>query len=442
METVSEAIRSDLRDVIDGKKTFDEVYQKWKDHRPLLFKQIPIVLKDYAREKVEELRGEIEELASEQEGLTKKIGDEKKQIEELTAKRDELKKGIDALNEQKEGVEGKISELEGEEAEIIEQIQKADNEFNLKRKTLDELKELEAQGFTFERLVKLSEKIKGISAKRGIGPREAVAAFVGDILRSYDAKLGYKFELDRLKADIQTKRGDLGRWSSRLENLRAKYSGEKATIERLKRLEKRGIGPEHIEAWDQVMKKSHNTPMEFEKELKEYSDVRELAEGWGNWVDHLKKGAKKLKAETRTLEERKGELEWSIESLTKAGVNEIKQIRAFAKSEIQKLCEGAKEDIRYASEREVEVAKRVGELKAMENEVAEEIKNAGYFARLPMSEEALDGFIEDINPVVVQQYLAILLAWFKKKSTLEDDLKLKVTGALEGIWKCTGYEYG
>ena len=438
METVSEAIRSDLRDVVDGRKTYDAVYQKWKDHRPLLFKQIPVVLEDYAGGKVEGLRNEIDGLVNELEKLTKKIYDEKKQVEELSVKRDELKKSIDEMNKRRAGIGENISELEDKEAEIREQIQKADDEFDLKRKTLDELKELEAQGFTFERLVKLSEEIKGISAKRGIEAKEAVRVFINDVSKSYDVKLAYKLELDRLGTEIATKRVELRKWNSKLENMKAKYSGEKATIERLKSLEKRGIGPEHIWAWNQILKKSNNTPMEFEKELKDYSSVRELAEGWKNWVDRLKKDAAKLNAEIQTLEERKEEIEVSIESLTKAGLNEIRHVRTSAESEIQKLCEDAKENIKCAGEREVEVAKRVGELRAVENKIAEEIRNAGYFVRLPMSQEALDRFVDDINPIVVQQYLAIFLTWFKKKSTLESGLKLKVVDVIGEILKLVG----
>jgi len=59
--------------------------------------------------------------------------------------------------------------------------------------------------------------------------------------------------------------------------------------------------------------------------------------------------------------------------------------------------------------------KQWGDARAELGEYLEDLERARYFTRLPLSNEALDSYIQDISPLVVSQGLQIVLFWCMRK---------------------------
>jgi hypothetical protein len=78
-------------------------------------------------------------------------------------------------------------------------------------------------------------------------------------------------------------------------------------------------------------------------------------------------------------------------------------VRSSAVADIRKLCRDLHDDI-----------ERWGDMRAEIGKFEDELKFARYFVKLPMSEEAMSGLVDDISLQVVVQYLAIDLAWCRK----------------------------
>jgi hypothetical protein len=79
-----------------------------------------------------------------------------------------------------------------------------------------------------------------------------------------------------------------------------------------------------------------------------------------------------------------------------------------ATSQVEKLCQELREDII-----------KWGEVRAETGKYENELKLARYFAKLPLSNEALSSLVEDIGAPVVMQYLTISLVWCQTKLNLK-----------------------
>jgi len=389
---------------------------------------------------VSEIKKKTDQLRGEHERIKTAISDAKKTLENL--------------NNEITTCGNRITELGKEEGELDQRIGE-------KEETLRKAEDIEEAGFTAEMLVNLGEKIKKIGSKHGLRPDKAVDAFFED-LKSWDEKLGLEPKLNKLRMEIGAKKSELDRCTSDLEALQAKHSAEKVVIDEWKAMKRRGIGPDHIFAWGRTLEKLNMNPVEFEAELRDYSTLRQHVSELQERVDGLKKYEREFQAKVQTLEGRRDEIEGAIrelkntavkkiedliekvEELTKkgiknleelaekgiknlegmdqqakittgAGLEELRKMADQAKTQFSELRQGAESEIKRAGEVKAEADEQIGRLRAIAETFGAELKNARYFMKLPLSEEALDKLAEDLNPIVVQQYLNIAHAWCLKK---------------------------
>ena len=440
---LEDTIYEELMEAFRAGEPIGPIHEKYERNKTTYFSALSRATKDATAESqatVLEVKGTIDQLQREHEPIKKAVSDAEKTLEDLNNK-------ITTCDD-------RITELGKKEGELDQRIGE-------KGETLRKAEDIEESGFTAERLVNLGEKIKKIGSKHGLSPDKAVVAFFED-LKSWDEKLGLEPELNRLSTEIKTKKSERDRWASDLDTLQAKHSTEKVVIDEWKVLKRRGVGSDHIFAWGRILEKLKLNPVEFEAELRDYSTLRQYAGELQERVDGLEKYERELQAKVQTLEGRRDEIEGAIrelkntgvkkiedltervEELTKegiknleelaeegiknlegmgqqakttagAGLEELQKMVDLAKAQFSELRQGAESEIKRAGEAKAEVDEQIGRLRAIAETFGAELKNVRYFMKLPLSEEALDKLVEDLNPIVVQQYLNIAHAWCLKK---------------------------
>jgi len=205
-----------------------------------------------------------------------------------------------------------------------------------------------------------------IGSKRGLKPEEVADAFFAE-LKHYDTKVGLEEEIQRLEGVAEGKRLEAEQWSVKAEACEAKHKELQGTINAIQSLSKRGVKPEQIISWNNVLTKVGGGE-ELEKCLDDYKSVHNLLAAKEKEQQHLEAKVAKDRAAVKALREQQAELEASIKALRVSVVQEIEKVSQASVKRVTGVAEAGSDSIeqmgKTASAELQEVRKLIDEVGA------------------------------------------------------------------------------
>jgi len=197
----------------------------------------------------------------------------------------------------------------------------------------------------------------------------------------------------------------------------------------MKSLWRKGVLPRTIVSYERMLAAAGLAPESFEKVVADFGSAERALTARRGELDTV---AQELEEKGRALKELQSELakvRQSITSLRDSGVKQINSMRSSAVAEVKQLCRDLHDDIR-----------KWGDTRAEMGKLEEELKLARYFAKLPLSEEAISSLVADLSLQVVVQYLMIGLAWCRKNLNPKLRPPREITGKYYSIGEYTEVE--
>jgi len=367
-------------------------------------------------EKVSSLRVEEAQLVEKRKSLSeanrgmgqevRRLIDERKEAEKRCQ---ELLSRCHKLEQDIEQRKAALAPVEKKEGELNRRLPQLERKIEVLQKELadgsEALRKLENAGFTKDDLDKLNGALTEIAERRG---KDDVAARFFAYLDDYDSLLEMEHTKDSLTLEVE----NLAKQRDSLAELGKKWglAADEVTegIAVLKDLRRRGVLPAVIVSYRRALTEAGADPQSLQKLVEEFGGLEQVL---SVKQSELKGLTQTLETKAKALEELKGEetkVKGSITAIRDAAVNHIESMVQSANSEVEKLCRELQENIT-----------RWGEVRAEMGKCQEELKLARYFAKLPLTDEALSRLVEDIGASVVGQYLTIASAWCQRKLNLK-----------------------
>jgi DNA repair exonuclease SbcCD ATPase subunit len=367
-------------------------------------------------EKVSSLRVEEAQLVEKRKSLSeanrgmgqevRRLIDERKEAEKRCQ---ELLSRCHKLEQDIEQRKAALAPVEKKEGELNRRLPQLERKIEVLQKELadgsEALRKLENAGFTKDDLDKLNGALTEIAERRG---KDDVAARFFAYLDDYDSLLEMEYTKDSLTLEVE----NLAKQRDSLAELGKKWglAADEVTegIAVLKDLRRRGVLPAVIVSYRRALTEAGADPQSLQKLVEEFGGLEQVL---SVKQSELKGLTQTLETKAKALEELKGEetrVKGSITAIRDAAVNHIESMVQSTNSEVEKLCRELQENIT-----------RWGEVRAEMGKCQEELKLARYFAKLPLTDEALSRLVEDIGASVVGQYLTIASAWCQRKLNLK-----------------------
>jgi len=368
---------------------------------------------------LERLEGEVAELRAEETKLHGK-GEELIQVNHhleaestrlhgrlnaMAVKEKEQEDRLQDLGEQVKQCQGEMAQLETEKNKLRSETSKLqERALALEKQVTDKgetLRGLKEVGFPRHQLDRLRGRLSEIAQRHGT--EDVVNRFFG-YLESYESLIGMETTKEKLAEEVKSlteERESLARLAQKLG-----LTSEQITegIAAIKSLQRKGILPPTIVSYERMFTAAGVAPESFEKAVGDFSSVEKALTARRDELDRV---VQELEGKGRALKELQGELakvRQSITSLRDSGVEQINNIRSSAAAEVKKLCRGLNDDIW-----------KWGDTRAEMGKFEEELRLARFFAKLPLSNEALSDLVKDLAAPIVIQYLTIALTWCRQK---------------------------
>ena len=268
-----------------------------------------------------------------------RTADAKKQLKPLNQKIDEADRAIKEKGQEITRLEKKQSALK-KKSEALEGKVVEDNG------TLERLRELEKLGFGKDRLDALHTTISDIGSKRELTPAEAVDAFFAD-LTDYDAKSGFRQELQRLSSAMEAARLEADKWGTEARTYEKKHEDLQRTIDAVHSLKEKGVKPGQVISWNSALA-SVGGVEELEACLERYGSVRKVLAALRKEQQQLEARIVEARAVVKTLTEQQAELEASITAIRESVIAEIEQVSARGVQEVTGVTKSACDSIEQA----------------------------------------------------------------------------------------------
>ena len=358
-----------------------------------------------------ELHTESKSLEQEMEGL-------KSAKEELETTQATLTKDVQRLMEEKGALGRAVAELstrhEALKTESIDietrcQVVKTEVEQLQAKSTIlgPVVERLDALGFCESELETLRVKLDGFASGHGLTSEQLTVRFFDDLanygdLLSFEKK---KEELEGEVARLEAQKESLQKVTSRLGV--PPHEVEEA-VRSLTSLKKRGIMPSVVASYYRVLSQAEVGPDELEGEVLKLGDLKKAIT---SSTESLKRLKEKEDQRTKVVEALRAE-----EAGVKAAIQEL---TAWGQRVIEETQEKALTAVEQATQRMAREIKEWGDSRAELGAYLDDLKRARYFTRLPLSDEALENYIQDMSPFVVTQGLQMVLFWCLRKLNLK-----------------------
>jgi hypothetical protein len=181
----------------------------------------------------------------------------------------------------------------------------------------------------------LKDALTEIGAKHGLRGKDVAGKFFAE-LKDYDAKTGFKREIQRLEAITTTKKLEAEKWQAEADSLPRRHKDLSEAIAAVQSLTKHGVKTEQILSWSEIVSKLGG-PEELRDKLGQYKSISELLASKKSEIKESEKKVRVLGAQMKALSEQKAEIEGAIKSLSGSGVKEITQVSDKAVTELKSL---------------------------------------------------------------------------------------------------------
>ena len=379
------------------------------------------------------------ELHAESESLEQEMEDLRSAKEELETTQATLTKDVQRLMEEKGALDEAIAELstrhealktESIDLEMRCQVVKTEvEELETKSTILGPVVErLDALGFCKRELETLGVKLDELALSNSLTPEELKVRFF-DELSAYEAMLSFQ----RKKEDLQ---GEVSRLEAQMESLQKIISRlglppreVEESVRSLASLKRKGISPSLVASYYRVLSQAGIGPDELESEVLKFGDLKRA-------ITSSTESLRSLKAEeverTKVVEALRAE-----ETGIKAAIRELTR---WGQTVIKESQEKALTAVEQATQRMAREIKEWGDSRAELGAYLDDLKRARYFTRLPLSDEALENYIQDMSPLVVTQGLQMVLFWCLRKLNLKFRPPRWIVRKYYGVSEYTDFE--
>ncbi|MHB8603136.1 MAG: hypothetical protein ACYC6W_11355 [Nitrosotalea sp.] len=261
---------------------------------------------------------------------------------------------IHELSEQKKDLEVDISTLEEKKKKAAQQTNEILAKAKLTESTLEEYRttkeELESHGANFEQLGKLANMLKNSSGYdftiQEIMPKlqkgETLEVQIQDLQEQNKAQ---ETKLKSLQQNMAQAKQSYDITSKKLDESRIQYEHLENTIKIIGQLQKNGISPLNIIQWNNIIKTSNIPAYNLEKELIQYSGLKNAISDLEKNSDKLKNEEAGLESSIKTLTQQKQEIESSIQQTRETAIKTIEQTKLDAEQLMSSLQQEIKSSI-------------------------------------------------------------------------------------------------
>jgi len=365
-------------------ESYDSVVAKWSKLR---------AESESLGQEVENLSLEKKELETTQAALTEKC-------HKLKEEKDGLDRDIEELSTRCEALKKETSQLEASRQLLNKEVTELDDKVMALR---PEMEALEGLGFGKGELETLRVKLEEIASSQSLTPKVLTTKFFQDLVE-YETVVSFQKRREELEGEVASLRSQKESLEHVMSRLRLPPEEVEEAVKSLVSLKKKGIALSIVASYCRVLSKSSLEPSELEREVTELGGLKKT-------IDTVTQAVKQLQAEaaqrTRVVDALRAEeatIKDTIKELTQWGQKVMKEAQGKALTTVKQATEKMAKDLRQWGDKRAELGVYLDDL-----------KRARYFTRLPLSNEALDSYIEDISPLVVSQGLQIVLFWCVRK---------------------------
>ena len=354
------------------------------------------------------------ELRAESESLREEVESLKAAKEELKAAQANLTEVTQRLVQEKGTLEGEVAKLSANHAVLRKDGSDLETKCHSLKSEVEELRRmadalrpeveaLQVLGFSKGELETLGVRLEELASSEGTGSKELKEKFF-DELSDYGSILNFRKKKQNLEQEVSILEAQVESLYKVTTRLGLPLQEVDEAVKSLASLKKRGIRPSEVATYYRVLSQAEIEPSELEREALELGGLKKT-------IDTATQAVKQLEAEaaqrTRVVEALRAE-----EATIKATINELTR---WGQKVIKEAQDKALTTVKRATEKMAKDLRQWGDARAELGEYSEDLKRARYFTRLPLSNEALASYIQDISPLVVSQGLQIVLFWCMRK---------------------------
>lgn len=339
----------------------------------------------------------LEKKTAELEPISAKLDDSKKEVTKLTRQRKELFAEVSSLEEKRKLLNPEVKDLGRQEKDLSLRIADMEPRAKKAETTLvtfsEEMQRLQGIGFTFEQLAEFNRKLQVIAQRHAINPDELKSRLLHE-LETLDKGLG-------LEALVTAKKMELKATVQAVAGTKKELETTTAVVNSLKQ-EKRNLEASIKETREKVSR-------EIARIIPAATDainrlLAELRRGHAEALTQVKEQEQEHTRVVAALRTAEGTMRAAIQELAASGQGAIEQAQKKALTAVAEAAESMAKEL-----------KQWGDARAELSAYQEDLRRARYFTKLPLGQEALEAFVNDISPLIVGQYFQIGALWCSKR---------------------------
>lgn len=346
---------------------------------------------------MEGLKSAKEELETTQANLTK-------DVQRLMEEKDALDRAVAELSTRRETLKKENSQLETTCHSLTTEVEQLQAKSTILGPVVERLDTL---GFSKSELETLRVKLDGFASGHGLTSEQLTVRFFDD-LANYGGILSFekkKEELEGEVARLEAQKESLQKTTSRLG---VPHHEVEEAVKSLASLKRRGIMPSVVASYYRVLSQAEVGPDELEGEVLELGGLKKAITSSAEALKRLKEKEDQRTKVVEALRAEEAGIKATIQELTEWGQRVIEESQEKALTAVEQ-----------ATQRMAEEIEEWGDARAELGAYLDDLKRARYFTRLPLSDEALENYIQDMSPLVVTQGLQMVLFWCLRKLNLK-----------------------
>lgn len=352
----------------------------------------------------ESLEQEMEDLRSAKEELERTQVTLTKDVQRLMGEKSALDKAVAELSARRETLKKENSQLETTCHSLTTEVEQLQAKSTILGPVVERLDTL---GFCESELETLKVKLDGFASGHGLTSEQLTVRFFDDLanygdLLSFEKK---KEELEGEVARLEAQKESLQKTTSRLG---VPHHEVEEAVKSLASLKRRGIMPSVVASYYRVLSQAEVGPDELEGEVLELGGLKKAITSSAEALKRLKEKEDQRTKVVEALRAEEAGIKATIQELTEWGQRVIEESQEKALTAVEQ-----------ATQRMAEEIEEWGDSRAELGAYLDDLKRARYFTRLPLSDEALENYIQDMSPLVVTQGLQMVLFWCLRKLNLK-----------------------
>ncbi|MCZ6613827.1 MAG: hypothetical protein O6762_04005, partial [Thaumarchaeota archaeon] len=210
-----------------------------------------------------------------------------------------------------------------------------------------------------------------IGSMRNLSPDETTNRFFED-LKGFDEKVGFRYQVDKTKVELQTLQSKRTLEQSKLEELHKKIAEDQEVFKIVKSLMKKGVQRNSLISWEKALAKAGVRIEDFNSQVNNFGDLSLTINHLENKISKLEGEEKRRKARIRTLKDEESNVKESIRAREEIFASSMRGFEKKAISALEKVESQAISRVNEANEARskfeddmVNHSKEIGKLQAI-----------------------------------------------------------------------------